>query len=70
MKSDICWVIILVISCIITFCCGVAAKCSYSLGQGYIECLVDIRNNRPMKYVLKKQANGETRWVKNTEFEK
>lgn len=70
MKSDIGWIILLIFACGFTFVCGVAVRGNYNLRRGYIECLVDIQNNKPMRYVLKKQADGETRWVENTEVEK
>lgn len=69
MKSDIGWIILFIVACGLTFVCGVAARGNYDLRRGYIECLVDIQNNKPMRYVLKKQEDGETRWAKNTEAE-
>lgn len=31
---------------------------------GYIQCLNDIRENRPPEYVLVKQKDGTTQWKK------
>lgn len=67
MKDDIHWLIILGFACIILFFAGASAGAAVGLRRGYIACLLDIQNNKPMRYVLKKQANGETRWVENTE---
>lgn len=70
MKSDIGWIIIVGFSVLAAFLAGIIVRHGVDFRDGYIECLVDIQNNKPMRYVLKKQADGETRWVKNTEVEK
>lgn len=35
--------------------------------SGYIQALEDMKNNKPAKYVLKAQSNGETKWIENKE---
>lgn len=35
--------------------------------SGYIQALEDAKNNKPAKYVLKAQSNGETKWIENKE---
>ena len=70
MKSDIGWLIIIGFVCVAMFLLGTVAGADAGLRDGYIACLVDIQNNKPMKYVLKKQADCETRWVENTAAEK
>lgn len=67
MKSDIGWTIIVGFSVLAAFLAGAVIQHKVDCRDGYIECLVDIQNNKPMKYVLQKQANGETIWVKNKE---
>lgn len=34
---------------------------------GYIQALEDMRQNKPAKYILKQQENGETKWEENKE---
>jgi hypothetical protein len=38
-----------------------------SYKNGYTQALVDAKQGKPAKYVLKKQCNGETVWMENTE---
>jgi hypothetical protein len=38
-----------------------------SYKNGYTQALVDAKQGKPAKYVLKKQGNGETVWMENTE---
>jgi hypothetical protein len=66
-KSDIGWIIIVVFAISAAFLAGVIIRHNVDFRLGYIECLLDTQNNKPMKYVLKKQANGETIWVENKE---
>lgn len=67
MKGDVGWIIIVVFSVLAAFLAGIVVRHTVDFRHGYIACLLDIQNNKPMKYVLEKQANGETRWVENTE---
>lgn len=34
---------------------------------GYIQALEDMRQNKPAKYILKQQENGETKWEEDKE---
>ena len=70
MKDDAGCIIIVVIVGLAAFLVGILVLHGVCLRRGYIACLSDIQNNRPMRYVLKKQVDGETRWVKNTEVKK
>jgi hypothetical protein len=69
-KSDIGRIIIMGFACLATFLFGTVIRHNADFRKGYIACLLDIQNNEPMRYVLKKQADGETRWVENTEVKK
>lgn len=70
MKNDAGWIIIVVFVGLATFFAGAVAGADVGLRRGYIACLLDIQNNKPRRYVLEKQTNGETRWAENTEVEK
>lgn len=64
MKCDIGWIIILGFVSLVVFLFVIAVRHNIDYRLGYIECFLDMQNNKPMKYVLKKQTNGETIWVK------
>lgn len=63
-------VIVVLFSVLAAFLSGAIIQNGIASRDGYIACLLDIQNNRLMRYVLKKQTDGETRWVKNTEVDK
>ena len=63
-------VIVGLFSVLAAFLAGAIIQNGIAFRDGYIACLLDIQNNKPMRYVLKKQTDGETRWVKNTEVDK
>ena len=56
---------IVVIIFLIGFMAGERFGDSYK--NGYTQALVDAKQGKPAKYVLKKQGNGETVWMENTE---
>lgn len=53
---------------VIALVCLIWCVCSYVIGagigyrSGYIDALIDMRNNSKPKYILTKQPNGETIW--------
>lgn len=67
MKNDVGWIIIAGFVFIVAFFMGFIIRHGIDYRLGYIDCLLDTQNNRPAKYVLKKQGNGETVWMENTE---
>ena len=69
MKNDIGWIIIVGFASLVAFLFGIVVRHNVDFRCGYIECLLDMQNNKPMKYVLKKQTNGETIWVESTKAE-
>lgn len=49
--------------------CGIVAIIAGKDGfkSGYIQALEDAKKNKPAKYVLEEQDNGETKWIENKE---
>lgn len=67
MKNAVGWIIIAGFIFIVAFFMGLIIRQGVDYRLGYIDCLLDMQNNRSAKYVLKTQGNGETVWIKNTE---
>ena len=69
MKSDTCWTIGFIAVFLIGVGLGAITAHSVVYQIAYIDCLLDIKNGKPAKFVLKEQQTGEVHWEFNKERE-
>ena len=70
MNTDNPWILGIILAFFVGVVVGTITGKAITEQKCYIDCLLDIQNEKQPKYVLVKQGNGEVKWQYNKEYGK